>query len=389
MTRLTKRPQARMLAVVALLFGINQSHAAAVSDTQVETLVSTTIAPLMQQQAIPGMAVALSINGKPYTFNYGLASKQTGQPVTADTLFEIGSLSKTFTATFVAFAQANGTLSLSDPASKYWPELKGSAFDGITLLNLGTYSAGGLPLQFPDAVKDQAGLLDYYRHWKADYAPGTHRLYSNPSLGLFGYLASRSMGGSFTQLMQSQLLPQLGLQHTFVEVPAAQMSHYAQGYDKQDHAVRVGPGPLDAEAYGLKTTATDLLHYLEANLQPQRLSPTLQRAVATTQTGYYRVGDMTQGLGWEMYRYPVSLDQLLAGNSNAMALEPHRVSWLKPAQPPQDSTLLNKTGSTNGFGAYAVFVPSKRIAIVLLANKNYPNAERVKAAHAIISALDH
>jgi len=152
--------------------------------------------------------------------------------------------------------------------------------------------------------------------------------------------------------------------------------------------VRVGPGPLDAEAYGLKTTAADLLRYLEANMQPQGLSPALQRAIATTQTGYYRVGDMTQGLGWELYRYPVSLDQLLAGNSNAMALEPHRVSWLKPAQPLQDNTLLNKTGSTNGFGAYAVFVPSKRIAIVLLANRNYPNAERVKAVHAIISALD-
>nr|WP_241653173.1 class C beta-lactamase [Pseudomonas alkylphenolica] len=377
-----------MLAVVALLFAINQSHAAAVSDAQVETIVNATLPPLMQQQAIPGMAVALSVNGKPYYFNYGLASKQTGQPVTADTLFEIGSLSKTFTATFAAFAQANGTLSLSDPASKHWPELKGTAFDGITLLNLGTYSAGGLPLQFPDAVKDQPSLLDYYRHWKADYAPGTQRLYSNPSLGLFGYLASRSMGGSFAQLMQTQLLPQLGLQHTFVHVPATQMGHYAQGYDKQDRGVRVGPGPLDAEAYGLKTTAADLLRYLEANMQPQGLSPALQRAIATTQTGYYRVGDMTQGLGWELYRYPVSLDQLLAGNSNAMALEPHRVSWLKPAQPLQDNTLLNKTGSTNGFGAYAVFVPSKRIAIVLLANRNYPNAERVKAAHAIISALD-
>ncbi|MGH8438389.1 MAG: class C beta-lactamase [Pseudomonas sp.] len=379
----------RILAAVTLALVTGQSVASALPEAQLASTVNAAVHPLMQRQAIPGMAIAVSVNGKRHYFNYGLASKQSAQPVNADTLFEIGSVSKTFTATLAAFAEANGMLSLSDPASKHWPELKGSAFDGITLLNLGTYSAGGLPLQFPEQVKDQASLLDYYRHWKADYAPGTHRLYSNPSLGLFGYLAAKSLDTPFAELLQKQLLPQLGLHHTFVQVPAAQMGHYAQGYDKDDQAVRVGPGPLDAEAYGLKTTSADLLRFVEANLQPQSLSAPLQQAIATTQTGYYRVGEMTQGLGWEQYRYPVSLDQLLAGNSTAMTLEPHRATWLKPAQPLQDHMLLNKTGSTNGFGAYVLFVPSKHIGIVLLANKNYPNAERVKVAHAILTALDH
>ncbi len=378
-----------ILLAVTLCIAAGQSIASPLSEAQLESTVSAAIQPLMQQQAIPGMAVAISVNGKQHYFNYGEASKHSGQPVSAETLFEIGSVSKTFTATLAAYAEASGKLSLSDPASKHWPELKGSAFDGITLLNLGTYSAGGLPLQFPEQVKNQASLLDYYRHWKADYAPGTHRLYSNPSLGLFGYLAAKSLDTPFDELMQKQLLPQLGLQHTFVQVPATQMGHYAQGYDKGDQAVRVGPGPLDAEAYGLKTTSADLLRFVEANLQPQSLSAPLQRAIATTQTGYYRVGEMTQGLGWEQYRYPVSLDQLLAGNSTAMTLEPQRVTWLKPARPLQDDMLLNKTGSTNGFGAYVLFVPSKHIGIVLLANKNYPNAERVKVAHAILTALDH
>jgi beta-lactamase class C len=377
-----------ILAAVTLILATGQSVASTLPDAQLESTVNTLVRPLMQQQAIPGMAVAISVNGKQHYFNYGVASKQTGQAVSADTLFEIGSVSKTFTATLAALAQANGKLSLGDPASKHWPQLKGTAFDGITLLNLGTYSAGGLPLQFPEQVEDEASLLDYYRHWKADYAPGTHRLYSNPSLGLFGYLAAKSQDTPFVELMEKQLLPQLGLQHTFVEVPAAQMGHYAQGYDKDDKAVRVGPGALDAEAYGLKTSSADLLRYVDANLQPQRFSAPLQRAIATTQTGYYRVGEMTQGLGWELYRYPLTLDQLLAGNSTSMTLEPHRVNWLKPAQPLQDNTLLNKTGSTNGFGAYVVFVPSKHIGIVLLANKNYPNAERVKVAHAILTALD-
>ncbi|MBM3112190.1 beta-lactamase [Pseudomonas sp. P66] len=379
---------ATLLTIFAFAFGTSQNAAAALEEGQIESSVNAAIAPLMKHQAIPGMAVAVSFNGKQHYFNYGVASRQTGQPVNADTLFEIGSVSKTFTATLAAYAQANGNLSLGDAASKYWPDLKGTSFEGVTLLNLGTYSAGGLPLQFPEQVKDQASLRDYYRHWKADFAPGTYRLYSNPSLGLFGYLAARSMGTPFSELMHKQLLPQLGLQHTFVQVPEAQAGNYAWGYDNNDQPVRVGPGALDAEAYGLKTTSADLLRYVEANMQPKGLEPLLQQAIATTQTGYYRVGEMTQGLGWELYRYPLTLDQLLAGNSASMTLDPHKVAWLKPPQPLQEGTLLNKTGSTNGFGAYVVFVPSKRIGIVLLANKNYPNAERVKVAHAILATLD-
>ncbi|MNT11267.1 Beta-lactamase [compost metagenome] len=50
--------------------------------------------------------------------------------------------------------------------------------------------------------------------------------------------------------------------------------------------------------------------------------------------------------------------------------------------------LVNKTGSTNGFGAYVVFVPAQRIGIVMLANKNFPVAARIKAAYQILMALD-
>ena len=360
-----------------------------VAQDQIETVVNAAVQPVMQAEGINGMAVAVTVNGQAHYFNYGVASIETGNPVTQDTLFEIGSVRKTFTATLAAYAQATGKLSLSDKASQVLPALRGSAFDHISVLQLGTYSAGGLPLQFPAEYDSADKMLGYYKQWKPLYTPGSHRLYSNPSLGLFGYLAAQSLGQPFDGVMENTLLPKLGLKHTYLKVPQDHIALYAQGYNKEDKPVRVGPGALDSEAYGVKTSAADLIGFVQANMKPARLDKPLQQAIALTHTGYYSVGDMIQGLGWEMYRYPVSLDRLLTGNSTAMAMEAHKVQWLNPPQAQQENMLFNKTGSTGGFGAYLAFVPSKDIGIVILANKNYPNAERIKIAHQILSALSN
>ncbi|AVX88633.1 MULTISPECIES: class C beta-lactamase [Pseudomonas] len=370
-----------------VIFAATTCMAATPSDEQLQALVNKAVAPVMQQQQVPGLAVAVTVHGQPHYFNYGVAAKDTGQKVSENTLFEIGSVSKTFAATLAGYAQATGKLELSTKASQIWPELKGSAFDGISVLQLGTYSAGGLPLQFPDQWDSAEKMLGYYQQWKPSFPAGSQRLYSNPSLGLFGYLAAKTLGQPYDQAMSETLLPKLGLQHTYLQVPKAQMSLYAQGYDKNNQPVRVTPGAMDAQAYGVKTSAADMLRYVQANLKPASLDTPLQQAIANTHTGYYSVGDMTQGLGWEMYRYPISLDRLLAGNSTEMAMQPHKVKWLNPPQPQADNVLLNKTGSTGGFGSYVAFVPSKDVGVVILANKNFPIPERVKIAHTILSAL--
>jgi len=369
----------------AFLLFLGTGHSMA--DDRLKTLVDATIKPVMEQQKIPGMAVAITVNGQAHYFNYGVASKETGTAVSENTLFEIGSVSKTYTATLAAYAQASGKLSLSDKASHVLPALRGSAFDNISVLQLGTYTPGGLPLQFPADADAPDTMLGYFKQWKPVFAPGSHRQYSNPSLGLFGYLAAHSLGAPFDDAMEKTLLPRLGLKHTFLRVPQDQMGLYAQGYNKDDKPVRVGPGALDSEAYGIKTSAADLIRYVEANLQPAKLEKPLQQAIAITHTGYYTVGGMTQGLGWEFYNNPVSLDTLLAGNSAQMAYEPQQVQWIKPPQAPRQDALFNKTGSTSGFGAYVVYVPQQQIGIVILANRNYPNPERVKLAHTILSGM--
>lgn len=348
--------------------------------------VDAAVKPMMQAYAIPGMAIAISHKGQSHFFEYGVASRESGRAVDRHTLFELGSISKLFTATLGAYAEARGTLNLSDNASQYLPDLQGSAFDHISLLDLATYTAGGLPLQFPDAVSNEQQMLDYYRNWQAVYPPGTQRLYSNPSIGLFGHLAAASLAEPFQQLMEKDLLPQLGLQESYVQIPAEQMTRYAWGY-RNDRPVRVNPGALDAEAYGLKSSAADMLRFIDANLHPDKLPAPLHQAISSTHRGYYQVGDMTQALGWERYGYPISLEKLQAGNSAEMALQPKAAERFSVPKPAEGDLLLNKTGSTNGFGAYILLLPARDTGLVILANRNYPNAERVRLALQLLEAI--
>ncbi|GLE51415.1 hypothetical protein ATCCBAA256_10030 [Mycobacterium montefiorense] len=181
-------------------------------------------------------------------------------------------------------------------------------------------------------------------------------------------------------------MPGLGLTDTYIEVPQTRMQDYAWGYSADDEPVRVAPGVLSAEAYGVKSSAADMLRFVEANISPNSLAEPFGGAVSGTHVGYFDVNGMVQGLGWEQYHYPVSLDALLAGNSDPMAMQPNPLS---PIMSPTKSgpTLFNKTGSTDGFGAYVAFVPEKRIGIVMLANKNVPNAARVSAAYTVLQVL--
>jgi beta-lactamase class C len=355
---------------------------------QQKPAVDAAIRPLMAKYHIAGMAVGVIEDGKPYVYNYGVASTQSGKPVTDATLFELGSVSKTFTATLASYAQLDGKLSLSDGTQQYLPTLRGRPFGKVSLLNLGTHTPGGLPLQVPDDIHDETQLLRYFHDWQPAHAPGTFRTYSNPGIGTLGLITAKTMGQDFTVLMQQRLFPALGLKSTYIDVPAAKMPDYAQGYTKDGAPIRLAGGMLGAEAYGVKSTAADMLRFVLANMNLIPLDSRFQRAITDTHTGYFQSGVLTQDLIWEQYPYPVELHTLETGNSAAMVLNGSPATKIEPPLPPQQNVWINKTGSTNGFGAYVAFVPQKRLGIVMLANRNFPNEARVSAAHQILSALD-
>lgn len=370
-----------------LLVALSASSSAAdLSSQDIALRVKDVITPLMEQQAIPGMAVAVLYKGRPQYLNFGVADTDSERRVTENTLFELGSVSKTFTGVLAGVMMRNSELRLNDSVQKYWPALKGPQWQGIKMVHLATYSAGGMPLQLPASVNDQDTLLTYAQQWQPNAAPGTQRQYSNVSLGLLGYLMVK---GEFEEAMQKNVFTPLRLTRTFYTVPASMMFDYAWGY-KDGQPVRVSPGMLSAETYGIKSSARDMMTFMQANANPNGLSSgntVLRNGMLTAQSHYLTAGKLSQGLGWEIYPWPLDTQTVIDASDSKTALKPQPATLINPVKPADRASWIHKTGSTNGFGAYIAFIPQLNSGVVLLANKNYPNPERIKAAAAILDAL--
>jgi beta-lactamase class C len=370
------------LPLILLLLGAPPALAQTPNRESIDAAART----FMERTNAPGLAIGVATPDGTQVFSYGVASTETGTSVDERTLFEVGSISKTFLVALAAYASETGALKWDAPPGRYIPELKDSPLDQVSLLNLATHTTGGMPLQLPDHVRSNADLMAYFRKWTPASQPGSVRTYANPSIGLLGVATARALKGHFAALVREHVTGPLGLQHTFYDVPKAEQQHYAQGYTRDGKPTRVSMAQLATEAYGVRTTARDLLRFVEAQLGLVKVSPSMSRALSATQVGHFQAGPMTQALIWEWYPLPVSDDDLAVGNGDAMVLKPHPVTRLDPRAPPADS-LVTKTGATNGFGAYVAFIPGRKIGLVLMANRNHPTAMRLTLAKQIFAAL--
>ncbi|WP_139844264.1 ADC family extended-spectrum class C beta-lactamase [Acinetobacter baumannii] len=353
-------------------------------DQEIKKLVDQNFKPLLEKYDVPGMGHGVIQNNKKYEMYYGLQSVQDKKAVNSSTIFELGSVSKLFTATAGGYAKNKGKISFDDTPGKYWKELKNTPIDQVNLLQLATYTSGNLALQFPDEVKTDQQVLTFFKDWKPKNSIGEYRQYSNPSIGLFGKVVALSMNKPFDQVLEKTIFPALGLKHSYVNVPKTQMQNYAFGYNQENQPIRVNPGPLDAPAYSVKSTLPDMLSFIHANLNPQKYPADIQRAINETHQGRYQVNTMYQALGWEEFSYPATLQTLLDSNSEQIVMKPNKVTAISKEP---SVKMYHKTGSTTGFGTYVVFIPKENIGLVMLTNKRIPNEERIKAAYAVLNAI--
>jgi len=377
-----------VVAVLLMMSGCMGAAAAAdhLSRARVKKIVTPIIHSLKWKYRIPGIAVAVTINGKAYFFNYGSISRKAHRPVNKYSLFEIGSITKTFTTTLAAYLVSQGKMSWSHPVGDYLPKMKQVPVGQLTLLSLATHTST-LPLSEPDNVRSTKRWIKYLKNWKPKETVGTQRIYSNVGVGVLGMVITHAGGEPYEQLMVDNILLPMGLKHTFFKVPAAHYLNYSQGYTEKNKPKRMSWNMLIPAAHGLKSCSADMIRYLQANMQQFDLPLRLQRALLATHVGYYQTPELTQDLAWEQYPYPVTLDQLEQGIGESQLDVPAEA--LHPPLAPQQNVYINKTGTgfKYSFSAYVAFIPEKKIGIVILANKFYPLEQRATPGYKILAKL--
>jgi D-alanyl-D-alanine carboxypeptidase len=211
---------------------------------------------------LPGLTLGVSTpDGFSTVLDFGHANADAGSPITADTLFQIGSISKSMTSTLLHQFAAEGRLNLGDRISAIMPEFPLPRGNAITVQHMLDHTAGlpGDSPLFPDG-----GL------WTA-YAPGAHWHYSNTAYDMLGKLAEHIGGKPLSRLLAERIFAPLGMRRSHGAIIGADRTMYAQGYEAADPtAVFVWGLPLAPAAWvdvtfgagSVASTAEDMTRFL-------------------------------------------------------------------------------------------------------------------------------
>lgn len=315
-----------------------------------EDLVSMIQSRIDEGRAVGIVIGLMEADGTTRVVSYGDAGS-LARPLGAESVFEIGSITKVFTGILLADMVARGEVSLADPVAKYLPEEVTVPSRGgreITLLDLSThYSA--LP-RLPDNLEpyDESNPYAHYtvEHMYAFLSGyelprdiGSEQEYSNFAVGLLGHALARVSGGSYESLVRERILEPLGMTKSGITLDEDMQNWMSSGHDLEGNVVPLWDLPTLAGAGALRSDATDMLAFLAANTGPATTS--LERAMRNSHEIQQRVNEgMAVGLNW-FTQY--------AG----------------------DDAIIWHNGGTAGFRTFIGFDPAKDVGVVVLANSGH------------------
>lgn len=294
----------------------------------------------------PALVIAVVDGDQSHVYTYGKLAN--GETPTADTVFEIGSITKTFTATLLAEAVTKNELRLDQPVESLLPDFQVPTRNGkqITLGELAMQDSGlpRMPTNFRPSHMDDPYAdygLDQLKTFLSTYRlprdPGEKYEYSNLGAALLGYALGRHAGTDYDKLVQERIFVPLGMNSSAIANTAAMQRRLAQGHDAAGKPVSNWNLKLFAGAGGIRSTGSDMLRYLKANMG---LTPSpLQAAMQLAQTA----------------RAPGP------GSENKIGL-----IWMTQHGP--DGDVIWHNGMTGGYASFIGFTADRRYGVVILTN---------------------
>ena len=309
--------------------------------------VDSAVTPYISLQAPAGLSIGILKDGKTIFYGYGETARGNKELPNEHTLFEIGSLSKTFTAVLLAKTVADGKAKLDDPVNKYLPDsIPLLGYDGIpvTLKTLSNHSSGlpRMPSNFQskdlnNPYKDYHidDLFSFYKHFMALRKAGEKYEYSNLAVGTLGVILERIYDKTYEKLFTEYICQPLGMNETREFLQKSDSLRFAKGYTEDGTYASQWDFDALAAAGAIRSTTSDLLRYAKANLGDA--PPSLYKAIQLTHSITFSEGQTKVGLGWHI---------------------------IKPGNDP----LIFHNGQTGGFHSYLAINPSKKFAVVILSN---------------------
>lgn len=299
-----------MILALACLFGIACTSVADRRGPQLETAILRTI----QERQIPGAAVAVLKNGVPVLQKgFGVASLETRTPVSVDTLFQIASTTKPFTAMAVLMLVEEGKIDLDAPVRRYleWvPEVYGA----ITVRQL-LHHTSGVARDLRRENVDEFDVTEFRRRLAAStpsFSPGARWEYSNTGYALLSFIVEEVSGRSFDAFLRTRIFAPTGMRRTGYRVPQQGDALHAVGYDLVDGVPRRAPHVFSGFGNsGIETSVRDLAKWARA-VEQRRLLKTETYArmfapgtLASGQPAVFDFGGASSsyGLGWFLSEY--------------------------------------------------------------------------------------
>jgi CubicO group peptidase (beta-lactamase class C family) len=296
----------------------------------------------------PGCAAAVYRDGKiAFQRGYGAASLEFGVPIHVDTVFDIGSTSKQFTAASILLLAQDGKLSLDDDIRKFLPELP--VYDApITVRHLLNHTSGlrdfvtlltATDVEYDDVSTPAQALAILVRQRHLNYPPGTEYLYSNSGYFLAAEIVERVSGATLREFARRRIFEPLGMTHTrYGNDHTEVVTHRATGYSPAENGTyRVSrPNWEQIGDGGVQTTVGDLLRWDSNFYEPTVGGPDFARTMQLR-------GSLSDGT-----RTSYALG-LMIGQRNGVEMIHHGGSW-------------------GGYRAEIARFPSKRLSVAVLCN---------------------